>query len=269
MSMPSTNEPNATFDLQDGVVTRQTSGLFDAGIIDVGNGWYRCYIMGVVAGSPSNSALTVSLGSNGTGSRTAPSVGAYVYIWGKQIEESKLSSHVPNNNASSQATRSADSVTYSRAWRMNDIVEMYDVGHLIGNDQGTVYTHWQTLEPDDGFGGVFEIWDSGTNGIDQRFTTYYLTNNYSVSYAVNPEQGVFRKTALAYDSSSTLDSQSVINGALQSANSVHTWNMNLTRIRIGSIDLNAAYQLNGHIKEFRLYKDRLTNPELIALTEND
>ena len=267
MSMPSTSEPSATFDLQDGVVARTGAQLLEAGMIDVGNGWYRCYTIGVVAGSPSQSAITVSLGTTNS-NRTANS-GDYVYLWGKQIEIDKLTSHMPNHLSTSQTIRSADVGGFQKAYRMNDIVEMYDVGHLIGNDVGTVYTHWQTLEPNDGFGGVFEIWDSGTNGIDQRFTAYYLTNNYSVSYAANPEQGVFRKTALAYDSSSTLDSQSVINGALQSVNTVHTWNMNLTRIRIGSIDLNAAYQLNGHIKEFRLYKDRLTNPELIALTEND
>ena len=223
--------------------------------------------MGVVAGSPATTAITFSIADDGTGSRQSAD---YLYLWGKQIETNELTSHIVNNASTGTVTRSADVASSVAYTRDNDIVEIYDAEDLIGQEQGTVFTEWSQNEPSGGFGGVFELWDSGTNGIDQRTNgSFYVTNNYSISYGSLPPVGEVQKTALAYDSTSVLDSQSAINGTLQGLNTVHTWNMHLTKIRLGSIDLNTSYQLNGHLARFKLYSERLTNEEIKALTEND
>jgi hypothetical protein len=152
---------------------------------------------------------------------------------------------------------------------------MYNAKELIGQVQGTVFTEWATKEPSGGYSGVFELQDeilgyTGTpsNGIDQRSNAFYMTGNFSVPYPA-PAQNTFTKTAFAYDGTSVLDSRAVKDGALANVNSVHSWNMKLTRISIGRIDINNAYILNGHIKKFRLYTDRLSDDTLKALTEND
>jgi len=131
-----------------------------------------------------------------------------------------------------------------------------------------VYTEWDTASS--AFAGVFELWDSGTNGIDLRSNgTYYLDNNTSVAWGSAATANTFYKTALAYDTTSVLNTKTAANGTPGAANNTYTWQQYLTKIRFGSIDLNPAYTLNGHIKNFRLYQERLTDAEITALTENN
>jgi hypothetical protein len=56
---------------------------------------------------------------------------------------------------------------------------------------------------------------------------------------------------------------------LQSGNASNIFDLHLKDIRLGSIDFNPAYQLNGHLKSFKLYPSRFVDAELTALTENN
>ena len=237
---------------------------------DVGNGWYRCSVTGQANSTLGRMAIAMT---NGDLARlqSVPN-GSMLYIFGTQME----ANHGPTSFIyadSATKTRSADvasSVAYTRG---NDIAEMLNVEYDIPQPVGTIYSEWSTSEPAGSFGGVFEIRDSGTNGIDHRFTSsnvqYYITDNTSINAGAAHTPNTFTKTSLAYDFDSNLDSRSARDGSLQSVNTSNIFNLHLKDIRFGSIDFNPAYQLNGHLKSFRLYPKRMTDGEIQALTENN
>jgi hypothetical protein len=256
-------EPNGTFDLETGTIIR-TGTLDGMRIENVGNGWYRCSVFHNMDGSGATNQFVVSV-SNTTGARSSAN---YLYIAHPQVESGTVAtSYIPWDYAGT-TTRAADVATSIAYTRDNDIAEMSDAEYLIGQQQGTVYTEWDTF--DVAFAGVFELLDSGTNGIDLRANgTYYLDNNTSVAWGSAATANTFYKTALAYDTTSVLNTKTAANGTPGAANNTHTWQQHLTKIRFGAIDFNTAYQLNGHIKNFRLYQERLTDAEITALTENN
>ena len=186
------------------------------------------------------------------------------------------------HNYGSTATRAADvHNSYQSVPRRSDICEMLDVEDLIPQPTGTVFTEWNYAEPAGGFAGIFEIRDEGTVGIDHRVASnvvqYYVSNS-SINLGGYPTpvvpsttdpRNVYQKTALAYDFDSILDHQTFRNGALQVGNTSLTTDIYLKDIRLGSIDFNPAYQLNGHIKSFKLYPSRIDNAHGVALTENN
>ena len=247
---------NSTFVLADGVQ-------------NYGNGWYRMYVTFVTDSDGGAAAPRVQAG------------GGEAYFCFPQIEEG----HTPTSyihNYGSTATRAADvHNSYQSVPRRSDICEMLDVEDLIPQPTGTVFTEWNYAEPVGGFAGIFEIRDEGTVGIDHRVASnvvqYYVSNS-SINLGGYPTpvvpsttdpRNAYQKTALAYDFDSRLDHQTFRNGALQVGNTSLTTDIYLKDIRLGSIDFNPAYQLNGHIKSFKLYPSRIDNAHGVALTENN
>lgn len=239
------------------------------GVQNYGNGWYRMYVTFVTDSDGGVAAPRVQAG------------GGEAYFCFPQIEEG----HTPTSyihNYGSTATRAADvHNSYQSVPRRSDICEMLDVEDLIPQPTGTVFTEWNYAEPAGGFAGIFEIRDEGTVGIDHRVASnvvqYYVSNS-SINLGGYPTPVVpsttdprneYQKTALAYDFDSRLDHQTFRNGVLQSSNTSSTTDMYLKDIRLGSIDFNPAYQLNGHIKSFKLYPSRIDNAHGVALTENN
>ena len=239
------------------------------GVQNYGNGWYRIY------------ATFVTDSDGGVAAPRVQAGGGEAYFCFPQIEEG----HTPTSyihNYGSTATRAADvHNSYQSVPRRSDICEMLDVEDLIPQPTGTVFTEWNYAEPAGGFAGIFEIRDEGTVGIDHRVASnvvqYYVSNS-SINLGGYPTPVVpsttdprneYQKTALAYDFDSRLDHQTFRNGVLQSSNTSSTTDMYLKDIRLGSIDFNPAYQLNGHIKSFKLYPSRIDNAHGVALTENN
>ncbi len=252
-----------------------TVGWF--GVEYAGNGWWR-YYMGADGLNATNRVYIGSVdddhGSAGDDYYVADGTSGF-YVWGYQRENERMMTSFMYSRWAGSTTRAADVVNYEPYTRQPDNLDMYNAKELIGQVQGTVFAEWATKEPSTGYGGVFELQDEilgytgiPSNGIDQRFNAFYMTGNYAISYPT-PTPNTFTKTAFAYDGASVLDSRAVKDGTLANVNSVHSWNMKLTRISIGRIDINNAYILNGHIKKFRLYTDRLSDDTLKALTEND
>jgi hypothetical protein len=252
-----------------------TVGWF--GVEYAGNGWWR-YYMGADGLNATNRVYIGSVdddhGSAGDDYYVADGTSGF-YVWGYQRENERMMTSFMYSRWTGSTTRAADVVNYEPYTRQPDNLDMYNAKELIGQVQGTVFAEWATKEPSTGYGGVFELQDEilgytgiPSNGIDQRFNAFYMTGNYAISYPT-PTPNTFTKTAFAYDGASVLDSRAVKDGTLANVNSVHSWNMKLTRISIGRIDINNAYILNGHIKKFRLYTDRLSDDTLKALTEND
>jgi hypothetical protein len=86
---------SCTFDLINGVVVAASnSGLatFAKGLIkNVGNGWYKCSVVGVPDTSGAHIAMAISAPLTSTGSTTYVGVpGQGIYVWGAQIESSNV-----------------------------------------------------------------------------------------------------------------------------------------------------------------------------------
>ena len=234
-----------------------------------GNGWWRFFVGGYGIANTNRIYIT-SVDDD----HTSPSDDTYTgdgssgfYVWGYQREASRFMTSFIYSYASA-TTRATDVYNFDTMYRANDYLDNYNARDLIGQEQGTVFTEWNSYEPSTGYGGVFELNSTGTNGIDQRTNAFYVNDNTSLTFT-KPAAGTFTKTALAYDSTSVLDSRVYQDGIYRSSNTSGLWQHDKTTISLGRIDLNPAYMLNGHLKTFRLYKHRLPDAEIEALTENN
>ena len=267
----------ATYDFTTDSITQASASSFQT-IQKLPNGWRR---LSISAQPTTNGSFDFLCHFNAASSITAQSYeGGGVankpigYIFGPQLElGNQPTTYIPtgrsNNNA--QIARAADVAVFYDGYRLDDLCDIYETDE-INSDEGTVYTEWSSKVPaSDGVGGVFEMWDEvagGSNGIDQRFAAFYVTNNYSVSTSYLGA-GAIHKTSLAYQKDNVIDWYATQNGTHIGTNTVHTYNMKLTRLSLGRIDLNPAYMINGHIKRFVLYNNRLSLDEQKALTENN
>ena len=257
--------------LTTGVIASHNTAVFKNVRSDkYSDGWWRVSFDYKYTGSTSTSSwLALRSSNDGDGTK------GYA-IWGFQVTTDRLTSYIPNPaNVYSYVTMIGDTTSAKSYTRDNDFAEMLHVGDLIPQPLGTVYTEFAADEPSGSFGGIFEILANigQTNGIDHRYTSsavqFYATNNYAIAVGGPITPGVFTKTSLAYDFDSIVNSQTARDGVQTSGNTVHIFDLDLKHIRFGSIDFNTAYQLNGHMKSFRLYPERMDNAEIVALTENN
>jgi hypothetical protein len=267
----------ATYDFTTDSITQASAGSFQT-VQKLPNGWRR---LSISAQPTTNGSFDFVCHFNAASSSTAQSYdgggGANKpigYIFGPQLElGNQPTTYIPtgrsNNNV--QIARAADVATFYDGYRLDDLCDIYKTDE-INADEGTVYTEWSSKVPaSDSVGGVFEMWDEvagGSNGIDQRFSAFYVTNNYSVNTSYLGA-GAIHKTSLAYEKDNVIDWYATLNGIHTGTNTVHKYNMKLTRLSLGRIDLNPAYMINGHIKRFVLYNNRLSLDEQKALTENN
>ena len=241
------------------------------GMEKYGNGWWRCWFSAAAStGSQAYHHIDLAVGS----SRSFNSnVNDGVLLWGPSLEYGQTPGSYIYTTGNAGITRSEDLANTVDTPRKDDIVELTDAEDLIPQPHGTIYTEWDTNESSGQFCGIFEILDSGSNGIDHRYTgsnlQYYLTDNISITIGAGPTPGVAEKTALAYDLTSVIDTVTARNGGTTNGNTPHKFPLELKSIRLGSIDFNPAYQLNGHIRSFRMYSERMSQDEINALTEND
>jgi hypothetical protein len=267
----------ATYDFTTDSITQASAGSFQT-VQKLPNGWRR---LSISAQPTTNGNFDFLCHFNAASSITAQSYeGGGVankpigYIFGPQMElGNQPTTYIPtgrsNNNA--QVARAADVATFYDGYRLDDLCDIYETDE-INSDEGTVYTEWSSKVPaSDGVGGVFEMWDEvvgGTNGIDQRFNAFYVTGNFSLNTSYLGANTI-HKSSLSYEKDNVIDWYATLNGSHVATNTVHKYNMKLTRLSLGRIDLNPAYMINGHIKRFLLYNNRLSLDEQKALTENN
>jgi hypothetical protein len=254
--------PAARFDLSNGTVIDKANNPIAAGIIPVGNGWYRCWV--------STTALSTYLGvyiqtNLDDGSRNYTGVtGNGLYIWGAQLEiGTTATSYIPTTSA--QVTRSADVSSSSAATRPADnaVITGTNFSSWYRQDEGAVFAKADSL-----FKGANFI-ASMNNGTNANSINIYVNNNLS-QFEINTNsinQANLNVTSLpafdfaggykvngfsaSYSGSSILSDSS---GTVPQTNqaSLGSWFNN--------------FYLNGTISKLAYYPKRLSNTELQGLT---
>ena len=228
------------FDLSDGTISEESASWTGA-IEDFGNGWYRCTAIS------NNETGTFSLGT------TAASDS--VYIYGAQLEAgSYQTSYIPTYGTS--ASRAADSCSKT------------GISSLIGQTEGTLYAeiNLSSIKSAGTYSG-FRIYD-GTSSNEIAFIFYptgrvQATTFDGGSLVVNIDNSGYglaagvHKIALAYKVNDyVLYIDGSIVGADTSASVPATSQVDLFHNNGGSLNQKQAL----------LFKTRLTNDELAALT---
>ena len=254
-----------------------------ASISQVGNGWFRI-IDTVPAGTSEPKYFSINLQSSSINttpndSYTGTSATAGVYIYGAQIEAGRYpTSYIPTTTAA--VTRIADASGGTGFVGTN-------MSSSIGQSEGTIYYEFTPAQTMVGFDGRIltalvpntnQISGSvgiALNGNDQfQFFTYsassaVLFNAVITSFPSPVTASRSYKIALAYSSS---NSKAYINGS-QVYSSAATWPLNgitgsqgpMNRIWLSNVDYFSPD--NGNLcKTLAIYKTRLTDSELIALT---
>jgi len=253
------------FDLSDGTISTafSTNGtgftLIDADINPYTNGWYR-YEVSFTTDSLSL-LRSIFYVSNVTGNGfSVPSYTANgtngILFWGAQMESnaSYATSYIPNHSGTGTITRAAD--------------DCYKTGisSLIGQTKGTILidVDFKTLSGTNMFISIRP--DSGNKieiyrDINLIYTEIASSNSFSL---IKTGVTVGRyKIAFAYSSGSNA---MYINGDLISSNSTSfAFTSTLNDIYVNSRG-GSSYIEQSEYSQVQLYKERLTNAELAALT---
>lgn len=245
-------DKGATFNLNDGSVESADVGA-TASISDAGNGWYRC-VVSVTATSTSTGGLYPYLVDNSLQTTFTGDDFSGIYIWGAQQEAGSFpTSYIKTEG--SQVTRVADSASMTGT----------NFSDWYRPDEGTLYTD-VAENSIDAAGAVFDLYGASV----QRVESYYRSPSNGVVFvkdngtnqAIFNADQAFGKRALALaknDVAASLDGSAVLTDTsctIPLASSLY----------IGSIE-SGSVQLNRCIKRLAYYPQRLSNLELVALTE--
>ena len=246
----------ATFDL-DNVSTNAING--SSKIEDVGNDWYRCSITGTA-----NAGTTYCyLHLNGTS--TYVGTNEDLFIYGLQLEAgSYVSSYIPNHGTSGGVTRAADSCSVT------------GVSDVIGQTEGTLFVECEYERTSTAVGArklISVNSGNSTNLVDifcpssaNNLTARVRANGgqFGAISISNAPTGMI-KIAYAYKAN---DYALYINGTqygTDTTGGAFTFSSSVNIHQIGDGEANGD-ELGGSIKKSILFKERLSNAELAALT---
>jgi len=246
---------NVWFDLQEGVVGTQ-EGNATGEIQAMGDGWYKCIITphttpttytyaGLFFSDADNSYVCTASGTNG------------VYVYAAQSEAGSYStSYIPTYGTS--ATRTADACIKT------------GISSLIGQTEGTIYAEVDFDSSVDTEGYIVRIDESSFNdtiyvarGGDKILSGVLRSGGSTIAQLQKTAFNGVNKLAFAYKSGSFA---LYVNGT-QVATSAATYTNGTTydEIRIGGFSANTANMCGG-VKQTLLFKTRLSNSDLAALT---
>jgi hypothetical protein len=243
----------AFFNLSNGTISQNTSTL-TASIQSVGNGWYRC----VVSSGTSNWSTIysiIALSENGTSFIFAGDGSKGIYIWGAQAEQSSYAtSYIPTTSAS--ATRVADACFKT------------GISSLIGQTEGVMFIDYNyDAKPDVNGNLPMVIYDGSneayifiTGGGNLRLELY---NGGVLQCLLTTSIGAVgrKKIAFAYKQNDFVGYMNGVQVATDTSGTVGS----MSNLYVGSY-YTANYNANGGINQALLFKTRLSNSDLIALT---
>ncbi len=244
-----------TFDLVAGTIASTVSGT--GAIQNVGNGWFRCSVVGTATATASTN---VNFAASSTGSYvTYTGDGTSgIYIWGAQLEAGAFAtSYIPTTTAS--VTRSADVAS------VNTLSPWYNA------TAGTIYAEWDMYAFAAGLNYRASFNDGTTsNALRMRLppsgttTVRHEVVNSGVAITLGFPATVnlaLTKEAMAFAAN---DYAGVVNAGTVATSGTLTL-PTATQLSLGSRETGIG-QLNGHLRRITYYPRRLSNAELQAIT---
>jgi len=251
------NRARAWFNLQTGVVgTGNTVGsgitYVSHSIQNVGNGWYRCVVVGTVDVSVTSiQAWVEGTIADNTTNYDGVNGQTSVYIWGAQLEAGAFpTSYIPTTTTA--LTRAADVAS------VNTLSPWYN------QTSGTFYAEF--LVPQTNSSGLWRVLSGDVANRPQIFNNASIFNwEYSsdgLSSLGSPSANTVTKISGAYAVNDVIAAQ---NGVLGSADTSVTLNTP-TAFKLGAAFSTANRELNGYLRRITYYPRRLSNAELQAIT---
>jgi hypothetical protein len=236
-----------------------TAAAVTSSIQSVGNGWYRCTVVGSQSVGTSGSFRIEMLDASGNRTYTGDGTSG-IYIWGAQLEAGAFpTSYIPTVAAT--ATRNADAATMTGT----------NFSSWFNAAEGTVYFESQSVQGTNSY--PYSLFGSSTSN---RIFSNYTTNsrmvagirvNVTFEAAVTTPNNsapinTFGKGALAYKVN---DFGFSWNGAAALTDTSTTLPI-IQKLDIGNNGGLVTNWLNGTIKKIAYYPLRITNANLQALT---
>jgi len=242
------------FDLSDQSITTTTGSVVDSDIEDYGNGWYRCWVIQTAA-STGSGQVRINTGDN-----------VNILLYGAQLEDdgaggdaNYISSYIPTYGTS--ASRSEDSCSKTSAT------------DLIGQSEGTILFDWNYLSNDGDFDFRFNLSDgAGTTewmfvGMTNADARAYITSGGSLQFDSEDEYAITignrYKMALAYANN---DFAFYINGTQVATSSSGSVPTGMDYVMMSNRPNSSGSLVKASVNQALLFKTRLTNAELAALT---
>jgi hypothetical protein len=267
------------YDLSNGTISGGPIQSYDAyGIDDVGNGWYRCWFSGTVTGSQAQYYWHIDLTDPGTNNNAFNgTIGEGVYLYAPQMEYSGVPTSYIYTQGSS-VSRGADVATSTAYTRKADVAQMNGkdkIEEWYVPGQGTLYAEGISNDQDTYYPGFIEL-NKNSSGTTDRIQLLGRPSGI-ISFQVSVD-GSFSAINSALSGNMRTQNAKVAL-AFQENDFAFTFSGNTTvytdtsgpvpdvnYVSIG--EQNEGY-MNGTIKKIVYYPERLTNDEIVALTEND
>lgn len=154
----------AFYDLNTGSVTTTTGSPSSSGIIDMGNGWYLCYITAVASGTVGGVNSEINLVSSGTTVNYTGDGVSGAYLWGAMIKEGSYIS--PLDYVKTEATaieRQGDVI--------DDIDDLVGDGYLTSTSEGSLLLQLDVLEASASIQRIALQSTAGTNMVAFNYLT--------------------------------------------------------------------------------------------------
>jgi hypothetical protein len=243
----------AWFDLSNGVVGSIT-GSGSSSIQNMGNGWYRCIFTFTTTSTLGEPHIYVAQ-TNGSAIVSSADGVKGIFAWGAQLEASSYpTSYIPTTSAS--ATRVADTCSKT------------GISSLIGQTEGVLFIDYNyDAKPDVNGNLPMVIYDGSneayifiTGGGDLRLELY---NGGVLQCLLTTSIGAVgrKKIAFAYKQNDFVGYMNGVQVATDTSGTVAS----MSNLYVGSY-YTANYNANGGINQALLFKTRLSNSDLIALT---
>ena len=261
------NRARAWFNLQTGVVgTGNAAGsgitYVSHSIQNVGNGWYRCVVVGTVDVSVTSiQAWVEGTIADNTSNYDGVNGQTSIYVWGAQLEAGAFpTSHIPTTTPA--LTRSADVAS------VNTLSPWYNAS------ASTLYTEFNTPVPTTVTNSaVVAGYDDGT--ANNRFSNFYVSNtgavaanqttagaaNYTITGASGFTLSSVQKQATRVQAGSYASS---VNGAAAVTDSFASAPPTVNTLRFGLRP--SGTQANMWLRRVTVYPRGLSNAELQAIT---
>jgi hypothetical protein len=257
------NGVQATYNLTTGAITavgNVGTGSGAAALIQqIGNGWWRCSISGVIDATSTTGKMAI-YADNGLGNNFAGDGTSGLLVWGAQLEAGNFpTSYIPTTSAA--VTRNGD---------------FYDISPTpwLVAGSGSFAAEWLTNNYATVGGGCLRLDDGTANNsenINLAASTPYNANgsqaaanvnNYN-SPQINLAFGAVNKAALAWAATGNLFYANATPTTIGVAVAIPT---GMNRLRIGNVGTGVARTVNGWMRRVQYWSRALSANELQQVT---